>query len=110
MHCNTTSTGESQYLSVTTLAQELEADFVKRYGFVISSDKLQEALGFPSAAAVRKALEFCRVPVPVFRMPHRRGRFVLARDLAQWLAQQSRAQFNDARSNPTGPLKEDSDM
>lgn len=47
---------------------------------------LYRALGFPTAAAMRQAVARGRVPVPLFDIENRRGRFALTRDVAHWLA------------------------
>lgn len=80
---------------VTLLEQALESDLLSRYGPVIGQDDLRKALGYPSMDAFRQALSRCHLPVPVFTMPRRRGKFALSRDVARWLATQ--------RSNALAP-------
>lgn len=73
------------------LARELNAQFVQQFGPILSSEVLVKALGYRSAAAYRQAVTRDTVPVPLFQIPNRRGRFALARDVAIWLSQQRRA-------------------
>lgn len=77
-------TGLHQYES--DLATRLEQDLVDRYGPVVGGEMLSEVLGYPSLSALRQALARGTVPVPVFDIAHRRGRFALTRDIAIWLA------------------------
>ncbi|UUC96593.1 hypothetical protein NOX35_27165 (plasmid) [Comamonas sp. C11] len=56
-----------------------------RYGPVIGGQDLRQALGFPSAAAFRQAALRGTLPVPVFSVPNRRGRFALTQEVAAWL-------------------------
>lgn len=71
---------------VEGLARSLEQDLLQRYGPMIGQDDLRQALGYASLAAFRQA--YCRgqVPVPVFAISHRRGKYALVKDLALWLA------------------------
>jgi len=78
-------------------ARSLESDLTDRYGPLLSSSVLTRVLGYASADAFRQALARKTVPVPVFRMPNRRGHFALTRDVAQWLARQRQAAINGAR-------------
>lgn len=74
--------------AVTLLAQALESDLLSRYGPVIGQDDLRQALGYSSMDAFRQALSRRHLPVPVFALPHRRGKFALSKDIAHWLAAQ----------------------
>jgi len=69
------------------LAHSLEQDLLHRYGPVIGQDDLRQALGYTSLDAFRQALSRGLLPVPVFPIPHRRGKYALAKDIACWLAQ-----------------------
>lgn len=68
------------------LVHSLEQDLLHRYGPVIGHDDLRQALGYASLDAFRQALSRGLLPVPVFPIPHRRGKFALAKDIASWLA------------------------
>jgi hypothetical protein len=83
------------------LAIYLEKDLVNRHGVLLSAEALEKELGYGSTSALKKALELERLPVPAFRVPFRRGRFVLATDLARWLAVQSRR--GNAEGREVGP-------
>ncbi len=62
-------------------------DLVERYGEILSLRDLATVLGYPTAEALRKAIARGSLSNPVFRLPHRRGWFVLTRDVASWLSQ-----------------------
>lgn len=68
------------------LAEALERDLLELYGPVITGDALIKALGYVSKAAFRQSLVRKTVPVPVFELDNRRGRFALAKDIARYLA------------------------
>jgi len=71
---------------IGTLAKVLEQDLLQRYGPVIGQDDLRQALGYNSLDAFRQALSRDSLPVPVFAIPNRRGKYALAKDIAHWLA------------------------
>lgn len=58
----------------------------REYGPLLGGAALYRALGLPSAAAFRQAASRDALPVHVFPIPHRRGRFALTREVASWLA------------------------
>ncbi len=64
----------------------LVIDLERQYGALIGGKQLMSVLGYPTLAAFRQA--HCRgtLPVPIFVIAHRKGKFALARDIAQWLA------------------------
>lgn len=71
-----------------SLAQILERGLMQHYGPLLTSDDLRQALGYPSKEAFRQAVARKSVPVPVFDVEKRRGKFALAVDVAKWLATQ----------------------
>jgi hypothetical protein len=91
------------------LTRELEDDLVRRFGTLLSSAVLIPTLGYPSAQAYQQAMTRGQLPVPVFAIAKRRGRFALAKDVARWLAvQRAGAEWpnlpaQDARSTQPGP-------
>lgn len=71
--------------------EALKLQIESRYGLLISNDDLRIALGYPTMEAFRQALYRNTVPVPVFSIPNRRGKFALSKDVAEWLATQRNA-------------------
>lgn len=71
---------------VKELALRLEADLLKEYGPMLFGDSLRRALGYVSADAFRQAVSRGSIPVPVFALPKRRGKYALVKDVALWLA------------------------
>jgi len=72
------------------LAAQLEEGLMKRFDTpLISGEDLQKALGYKSIDALRQAIVRKTVPVPVFTIAHRRGKYALIKDIAIWLANQS---------------------
>ncbi|BBB58465.1 hypothetical protein UNDKW_0192 [Undibacterium sp. KW1] len=70
------------------VADELLQTLSNRYGSVLSSKALIKELGYPSAASFHQALARGTVPVPIFKIEHRRGSFALSLDVATWLSRQ----------------------
>jgi len=68
------------------LAEELEQDFIERYGPVLTGDALRNCLGYSSMSALRQAIARNKVNVPIFHLKDRRGQFALSKDVARWLA------------------------
>lgn len=63
----------------------LEATLTRELGAVIGGSKLTRVLGYASQAAFRQAVSRNRIPVQIFEIAGRRGRFALAHDIAKWL-------------------------
>ncbi|NOT20423.1 MAG: hypothetical protein HOP24_09165 [Sideroxydans sp.] len=76
---------------VKGLAELLEQDLMGKYGPLISNDDLRQALGFASNDAFRQALARKTMPIPVFPLPNRRGKYALVKDVATWLSRQREA-------------------
>lgn len=86
------------------LARELNEQLVRQFGQVLPSGVLVKALGYRSAAAYQKAIARGTVPVSLFQIPNRRGRFALARDVAIWLSQQRHPATVGDRARREGSL------
>ncbi len=65
--------------------EALYVDLVRETGPLLDSESLRRALRFETAAAFRRAFERGQLGVRTFSLPHRRGRFALARDVANWI-------------------------
>ncbi|MDP9911927.1 hypothetical protein J2W27_004051 [Variovorax boronicumulans] len=70
------------------LVKALEERLTQRHGLILPSAALAAALGYPTMRAYHQAVLRQTIPVRLFHIEHRRGRFALARDVARWLAQQ----------------------
>ena len=86
-------------------ASQLVADMERQYGPLLGGTDLYRALGLPSAAAFRQAASRDALPVQVFSIPHRRGRFALTREVAVWL-NRLKASSDRAASFPAPAQKE----
>lgn len=73
---------------INSLARSLELDMLNQHGYMLSGDSLRKALGFASMDALRQAIARDKLPVPVFSIENRRGKFALVKDVAIWLAEQ----------------------
>jgi hypothetical protein len=64
---------------------ELEGKLVGRYGALMGSAALAEALGFASVNTFRQACWRTKIDIPMFNVPGRAGRFAITYDVARWL-------------------------
>ena len=72
------------------LAEQLEKDLLLMYGSpLITGEDLQKAMGFRSVDALRQAIVRQTIPVKVFSLDNRRGKYALVKDIARWLANES---------------------
>ncbi|QLJ07240.1 hypothetical protein [Pseudoalteromonas sp. JSTW] len=75
---------------IKKLAEQLEKDLLQMYGSpLLSGDDLKKAMGYRSVDALRQAIARKTVPVNVFSLKNRRGKYALIKDIALWLAKQS---------------------
>lgn len=72
----------------TSLEQRLLGSLLSDWGYLMGSAGLRQALGFSSQAALRVAIDTGRVPVRVFPIEGRKGRYALTHEVAAWLASQ----------------------
>jgi hypothetical protein len=68
--------------AITCTTKELLA----RHGPLIGGLELAKILSFKNMAAFRQALRRGTIPVRVFELPGRRGKFALTQDLVAWLS------------------------
>jgi len=73
---------------INSLARSLEVDMLNQYGFMLTGDSLRKALGFSSMDALRQAIARGKIPIPIFPLENRRGKYALVKDVAIWLAEQ----------------------
>lgn len=65
---------------------EMHAMLIREYGGVLDTATTARLMGYPSADAVREARLQKRLPIEMFRLPHRRGWFASAESVARWLS------------------------
>jgi hypothetical protein len=71
---------------ISELASALETTLVQQYGFMLGQGELTRILAYPTTSAFRRAAYRRQLPIAVFSIEHRKGKFALARDVAVWLA------------------------
>ncbi|WP_423016383.1 hypothetical protein [Undibacterium sp. Di27W] len=62
------------------------SDLLTQSGPLTGGKDLVKALGYRSAAAFRQAIQRGTLPIHVFEIPGRRGRFALTSDIMNWLS------------------------
>ena len=75
-------------LECSLLEKELEQDLLRTFGPMMFGKDLIRALGYVSKEAFRQSVVRKTVQVPLFEIPHRRGKFALVKDVAKFLARQ----------------------
>ena len=75
------------------LAKQIENDLIERFGIVLGAKILAKTLGYASIDALRQSIVRKTNPIPVFKLPNRRGYFALTKDVAEWLAAQYNSQI-----------------
>lgn len=60
-------------------------ELLNQYGPLIGGHNLIRALGYTTGTAFRQAIQRKQLPIKVFELPNRRGRFAFTADLAAWL-------------------------
>lgn len=74
---------------IEALTVELESSLMKRYGSpLLTGGELADAMGFRSIHSLRKHVANGTFPLQTFTISDRRGRFVLVKEIAKWLAEQ----------------------
>ncbi|MRX27289.1 hypothetical protein [Kangiella sp. HZ709] len=68
------------------LEKELESQLFDRYGMLLSGEALMKAIGYKSMYALNQALTRKQLPVHIFSIEHRKGKFALTKDVAHFLA------------------------
>jgi len=61
-------------------------ELLARHGPLIGGQELAKVMNFKNMAAFRQALRRGTIPVRVFELPGRRGKFAMTQDLVAWLA------------------------
>jgi hypothetical protein len=90
------------------LVKAFEERLTQRHGLMLPSAALAAALGYPTMRAYHQAVSRRTIPVPLFQIEHRRGRFALARDVARWLAQQYQGAARPSSKAGSTPLEGES--
>jgi len=68
------------------IREALENDLLRMYGPVLHGQNLRQSLGYETRDAFRQAVTRKVVPVPIFDIEHRKGKFALSKDVAAYLA------------------------
>ncbi len=72
---------------IEQLTNEIEGQLLQLYRSpVLTGDELRAALGFKSMDGLRQSIARGTLPVPLFSMQNRRGKYALTKEVAQCLA------------------------
>jgi hypothetical protein len=70
-----------------TLIKELSECLCKVNGPIMQGEALYKALGYKTLAGFNKAYYRGTVPIPVFKVKNKKGRYALTKEVAIWLAE-----------------------
>lgn len=93
----------NQGANIETLKQQLTEDLIKVYGPLLHEEQIQRALGYQTRFGFRKAMKENSLPIEVFSILNRRGKYALAKDIAGWLAESRLNIVQGVASGSTGP-------
>ena len=85
---------------VELLAEDLERKLIREWGAILCGEGLARNLGYRSLGTLRQAIKHRALPVPLFSIKGRRGKFAFAKDVARWIAEQ-RASVGLPDADPT---------
>lgn len=72
------------------LAKQIEQDLLSLFGTpMLNLSQLQRALNYCSIGAIKQSIIRGTLPVSVFELPNRRGKFALAKDVSLFMAEQA---------------------
>lgn len=78
---------QKEHDAIERLAQDIERQLLQLYGSpVLTGEYLKAALGFSSLDALRQSINRDTMPVTLFKMENRRGKYALIKDIALYLA------------------------
>jgi len=73
-----------------TLMARLDIELREKFGsHVLTLHDITEALNYKSISAVRQAVSRNTMPIPLFNLPNRHGKFALTLEVAKFLARQA---------------------
>ena len=81
---------------VKNIERSISEHLMQKYGPLLDARALAETLKFPSVDALERSLERGHLRVPLRQMPHRRGTFALAHQVAHYLAGANEQNFQDS--------------
>ncbi|MFT6908871.1 MAG: hypothetical protein ACJAS1_005578 [Oleiphilaceae bacterium] len=85
MGLNMTERKNAQFIA--ELSEQLEKEMMSKYGPLMFGQVLYQALGFNSVDAFRQASKRDKLPIKVFSLENKRGKYALTKDVAYWLAE-----------------------
>jgi hypothetical protein len=84
--------------SIALTNEETTVDSMeRRFGPLLYGTALWQCLGYRSIHSFRQAIRLGTVPVEIFSIPSRKGRFARTKDVAKWLDSLSGANFTGKR-------------
>jgi hypothetical protein len=78
------------------LMRQLNEDLLKLFESpILTLNQVQRAMNYRSVTAVKQAIQRDTLGVEVFVMPNRRGKFVLTKNVAKYLAEKAFKEVNN---------------
>jgi hypothetical protein len=77
---------DSRSEKIDELEKIFEKDLMEQYGPLLTGDDLRRALGYISKDAFRQSMVRNTVPVKLFSLEHKKGKYAFTKDVAYYLA------------------------
>lgn len=74
-------------ISFESFKKQLEEELKQEFGHLICNQDLSLLLGFSNIGSFRQALKRGQIPVPIFTLENKRGKYALTKDIALYLAE-----------------------
>jgi hypothetical protein len=87
--------------STADLTQVSLAYLTARYGLVLDGNALVEVLRYPSLSALERSMQRGNLQLKTLNLPNRRGVFVHAQEMAQYLARASEIETDESEESPS---------
>jgi hypothetical protein len=68
------------------IERSIAAHLMQRFGPMLTFSQVAEVLDFPTSDALERSIQRGHIELSTLKLPHRRGTFMLAHDLAHYLA------------------------
>lgn len=88
------------------IERSVAAHLLERFGPMLTFAQVAEVLDYPSADALERSVQRGHVELMTLKLPHRRGTFMLAHDLAHHLAALERQTSSQAAAQAARLRKE----
>lgn len=70
------------------MSESIESELIEKYGHLLNMEALRKTLAFSTVGALQQSINRGSLNIPIFSIENRKGKFALAKDVAEWLVNQ----------------------